>query len=32
MTFEVKNVQELETIRNKMRQIDGVLDVRRGQN
>ncbi|MBQ3356916.1 MAG: bifunctional (p)ppGpp synthetase/guanosine-3',5'-bis(diphosphate) 3'-pyrophosphohydrolase [Oscillospiraceae bacterium] len=32
VTFEVKNVQELETIRNKMRQIDGVLDVRRGQN
>ncbi|MBQ6431450.1 MAG: bifunctional (p)ppGpp synthetase/guanosine-3',5'-bis(diphosphate) 3'-pyrophosphohydrolase [Oscillospiraceae bacterium] len=32
VTFEVKNVQELEAIRNKMRQIDGVLDVRRGQN
>ena len=32
VTFEVKNVKELETIRNKMRQIDGVLDVRRGQN
>ncbi len=31
-TFEVKNVQELETIRTKIRNIDGVLDVRRGQN
>ena len=32
VTFEVRNVQELEVIRNKMRAIDGVLDVRRGQN
>lgn len=32
VTFEVRNVQELEAIRNKMRAIDGVLDVRRGQN
>ena len=31
-TFEVKNVAELEQIRNKMRAIDGVIDVRRGQN
>ena len=31
-TFEVKNVQELETIRAKIRAISGVLDVRRGQN
>ncbi len=31
-TFEVKNVSELETIRNKIRNIDGVIDVRRGQN
>ena len=31
-TFEVRNVTELETIRNKMRAIDGVIDVRRGQN
>ena len=31
-TFEVKDVQELETIRAKIRAIEGVLDVRRGQN
>ena len=31
-TFEVKNVNELESIRNKIRNIDGVIDVRRGQN
>ena len=31
-TFEVRNVAELEAIRNKMRAIDGVIDVRRGQN
>ena len=31
-TFEVKNVQELETIRTKIRALSGVLDVRRGQN
>ncbi|MBE6927400.1 MAG: bifunctional (p)ppGpp synthetase/guanosine-3',5'-bis(diphosphate) 3'-pyrophosphohydrolase [Ruminococcaceae bacterium] len=31
-TFEVCNVQELETIRTRIRQIDGVVDVRRGQN
>lgn len=31
-TFEVKNVQELEAICAKIRNIDGVLDVRRGQN
>lgn len=30
-TFEVRNVQELETIRTKIRAIDGVIDVRRGQ-
>ena len=31
-TFEVKNVQELEAIRSRIRSIAGVLDVRRGQN
>ena len=31
-TFEVKNVAELETIRTKIRAINGVIDVRRGQN
>ena len=31
-TVEVRNVQELETIRTKIRAIDGVIDVRRGQN
>ena len=31
-TFEVKNVQELEAIRSKIRAISGVIDVRRGQN
>ena len=31
-TFEVKNVQELETIRTKIRALSGVLDARRGQN
>ena len=31
-TFEVKNVQELEAIRSKIRSINGVTDVRRGQN
>ncbi len=31
-TFEVRDVQELETIRNRIRSIDGVIDVRRGQN
>ena len=31
-TFEVKNVAELEAVRTKIRAINGVLDVRRGQN
>jgi GTP pyrophosphokinase len=31
-TFEVKNVAELETVRQKLRNIPGVLNVRRGQN
>ena len=31
-TFEVKSVAELETIRQKMRGIEGVYDVRRGQS
>ncbi len=31
-TFEVRNVSELEAIRNKIRNIEGVIDVRRGQN
>ena len=31
-TFEVKNVTELEAIRSRIRSIDGVVDVRRGQN
>ena len=31
-TFEVKNVQELEAIRSRIRNIAGVTDVRRGQN
>ncbi len=31
-TFEVHNVSELEVIRNKIRQIPGVIEVRRGQN
>ena len=31
-TFEVRDVQELEHIRNKIRQVPGVTDVRRGQN
>ncbi|MBQ3217192.1 MAG: hypothetical protein IJB35_05185, partial [Oscillospiraceae bacterium] len=31
-TFEVKSVGELETIRQKMRSIEGVYDVRRGQS
>ena len=31
-TFEVKNVQELESIRTKIRAIPGVTDVRRGQD
>ncbi len=31
-TFEVKNVEELEGIRNKLRQISGVTDVRRGHS
>ena len=31
-TFEVRNVEELETIRNRIRQISGVVEVRRGQN
>ena len=31
-TFEVKNVTELEAIRSRIRNIDGVVDVRRGQN
>ncbi len=31
-TFEVKDVGELEGIRKKIRQIEGVTDVRRGQN
>ena len=32
LTFDVKNVSELETIQNRIRCISGVLDVRRGQN
>ena len=31
-TFEVRNVTELEAVRNKLRQIQGVVEVRRGQN
>ena len=31
-TFEVRNVEELEGIRNRIRQISGVVEVRRGQN
>ena len=31
-TFEVKNVEELESIRGRIRQIAGVVEVRRGQN
>ncbi len=31
-TFEVKNVTELEAIRTKMRGLDGVIDVYRGQS
>ncbi len=31
-TFEVKSVSELEAIRQKMRGIEGVIDVRRGQS
>lgn len=31
-TFEVRNVAELETIRNKLHAIDGVIDVRRGNS
>ena len=31
-TFEVKSVAELEGIRSKMRSVEGVLDVRRGQS
>ena len=31
-TFEVKNVAELEAIRNRLRAISGVLDVRRGHS
>ena len=31
-TFEVHTVSELEVIRNKIRQISGVIEVRRGQN
>ena len=31
-TFEVKNLEELESIRNRIRQISGVVEVRRGQN
>ena len=31
-TFEVRNVAELETIRNKLHAIDGVVDVRRGNS
>ena len=31
-TFEVRDVKELENIRNKIRQIQGVIEVRRGQN
>ncbi len=31
-TFEVCNVSELETIRNRIRSIDGVVDVRRGHS
>ncbi len=30
-TFEVKNVEELEAIRGRLRQIAGVVEVRRGQ-
>ena len=31
-TFEVKSVSELEAIRQKMRNVSGVIDVRRGNN
>ena len=31
-TFEVKSVAELEAIRAKMRNVEGVVDVRRGQS
>ncbi len=31
-TFEVRSVSELEAIRSKMRSIEGVVDVRRGQS
>ena len=31
-TFEVRNVEELESIRARIRQISGVVEVRRGQN
>ena len=31
-TFEVKNVQELEAIRTKLRALNGVVDVYRGQS
>lgn len=31
-TFEVKDVSELETIRQKLRNVSGVISVRRGQN
>ena len=31
-TFEVKDVEELESIRGRIRQISGVVEVRRGQN
>ena len=31
-TFEVRSVSELEAIRSKMRSIEGVIDVRRGQS
>jgi GTP pyrophosphokinase len=31
-TFEVRNVSELEAIRGKIRQIAGVVEVRRGQH
>ena len=31
-TFEVRDVQELESIRRKIHQIQGVMEVRRGQN
>ena len=32
LSFEVKNVEELNNVRNKIRMISGVIDVRRGHS